>query len=323
MQKQAVRLSAALGIALVLGAVFVMVVVAQTTVIVTPTDLMGWGPANVRADSTVDITGTQPRSGDGSLQFTTVFATSGQDKADFELVWSPLASGETVAFPNRTLNNLDAFAFEVYRDSASTGAGVADHLHPVLRLLYFYDANGNQVFDVGVDTGGLLIYEGIYQTPPIDPFPTDAWQSLDVLNEEFWMFVSVGPGGTGVVQNYDLTLADWLSGQQAGQGGDPTPPDLSTNTTYIVGINTGVGSGWNDDFLGFVDNVTVGFANEEDTTYNFELEAQATEEPEDDEEEEEDDDDDGETPPPATTPPPVTTEPPPTVPPGATPGLKG
>ena len=36
-------------------------------------------------------------------------------------------------------------------------------------------------------------------------------------------------------------------------------PNLATGTTYLYGVNTGVGSGWGATFLGYVDNVVVAF----------------------------------------------------------------
>jgi len=46
-------------------------------IVVTPSAPDGWAPANVRADATVAITTAQPRSGNGSLEFTTNTITPG------------------------------------------------------------------------------------------------------------------------------------------------------------------------------------------------------------------------------------------------------
>jgi len=46
---------------------------APTEIIVTQGNLQGWAIANQRSDSNTQITGTQPRSGSGSLEFTTNF----------------------------------------------------------------------------------------------------------------------------------------------------------------------------------------------------------------------------------------------------------
>jgi len=234
--------------------------VQEAVVVVTPTDLQGWAPANVRTDAWVDITGTQPHGGDGSLEFGTITATPGQDKADFELLWTP--------DPARTLGALDSLSYEYFRDASSTTAA---HFHPVLRVYFYLDQGTPNTSD---DVLGLLIFEEIYQ--PAGNVPLDTWDANDLMSANMWMYISVSPSGTGVVQNYHMTLADWLANTDpttslppVGQPGDPTPAALGADTA-IVGVNVGVGSGWGATFLGFVDTVTIGFGGEADT-YNFDL----------------------------------------------------
>ena len=224
-------------------------------VIVTPAAPDGWAPANVRADATVAITTAQPRSGNGSLEFTTNTVTPGQDKADFQKLWN------ATSFPTRTLAGLTALSYEYYRASSST---TANHLAPVLRL-YVVDAT------VGSPTFGkyaLLIWEPVYNGAA--PIPTDQWISQDILNGNFWMFV---PGGqsipSGVVQNYNTPLSGWLAGGVTGQPGDPPPINIDANT-LVFGVNVGVGSGWGGTFRGFVDNVTLRWGTDE-VHANFEV----------------------------------------------------
>ncbi len=238
---------------------------AQTTVVVTPASPHGWAPANVRQDAWVEINDVRPRNGNGSLEFGFVTVTPGQDKADYQLVWDP------TDHPTWTLGSLDTLSFEYIRDATST---TAPHFAPVLRL-YFYEDAGTPA-DTTDDTVGVLIWEEAYQAGFSGTIPTDQWISRDVVDSgRFWMYVISGPGGTGVVQNYGLTLADWeantdpSTGQPpVGQPGDPTPPALGSDT-WIVGVNTGVGSGWGDTFSGAVDTVTIGFGGEA-TRYDFE-----------------------------------------------------
>ncbi|MCB0190170.1 MAG: hypothetical protein KDE31_38120, partial [Caldilineaceae bacterium] len=127
---------------LLLGAQFALAgqVFAANTV-VTPSALDGWTPANVRTDGSVAIDSEQPRDGLGSLKFTTDTVTNGQDKADYEKIWGPIAG--------RTLGNLSALSFEFYRDSSST---TAVHFAPALRVLYLTPSGDS----------GLLIWEPIY-----------------------------------------------------------------------------------------------------------------------------------------------------------------
>ncbi|GAB4193336.1 MAG: hypothetical protein Tsb002_23750 [Wenzhouxiangellaceae bacterium] len=233
---------------------------AQTEVVVTNANPQGWAIANQRNDSTVDITVNQPRSGTGSLEFVTTFVTPGQDKVDFELLWDP------TLFPGRTLAALSNLSFEYHRDS---GSAVGGAFHPVLRLRWAND--GGTPADPNDDTFGQLIYEEIYQG--VNPVPVDAWDTntIALAGDNFWMFCNdCGGGSSGVVQNFSTTLSDWLAGPITGQPGDPVPPDLSQGTTFIFGINTGIGSGWGNDLLMWADNIRIGFGAADDLIYNFE-----------------------------------------------------
>jgi len=228
---------------------------AAFAVVVTPSAPDGWAPANVRADATVAITTAQPRSGNGSLEFTTNTTTPGQDKADYEKIWNP------ANFPGRTLAGLTALSYEYYRASSST---TASHLAPVLRL-YVVDANPSS------STYGkyaLLIWEPVYNGAA--PVPTDQWITQNILNGKFWMFVPSGQSiPSGVVQNYNATLNDWITGSPVGQPGDPPPINIDT-FSLVSGVNVGVGSGWGATFRGFVDNVTLQWGSDE-VHANFEV----------------------------------------------------
>ncbi len=246
---------------------------AQIETVSTTIAPAGWLPANVRADSTVAVTTTQARAGqisslgDSSIEFNTQFVTAGQDKADYQLIWQ--TSPTSINFPNRTLNNLTQLSYDYYRDSSSAVAAI---LHPPLRLAWLHDSGTPA--DPTDDTYGFFIYEAVYQPGFGGTIVTDSWISEDVFSAEFWLFCSdCDPSAavaSGVVQNFDLTFADWLSGPQVGAGGDPTPPDFSNGTLYIVGMNTGVGSGWSADSLMHVDNIRIAFGGADDLVFNFE-----------------------------------------------------
>ena len=210
--------------------------------------------ANQGADAQTAITSTRPRSGLGSLQFDVQLVTPGQDKVDFDYAWNP------ADFPTRLLSTLTALEYEYYRDSVQTA--VAPHLHPALRIGWYND--GGTPTDTSDDTQGRLIYEDIYQGIPTAP--QDQWVSraIDPATTRLWMYCNWCMSGTsGVVQNFNLTLDDWLSG-------DPVPPDLSQGTTYIWSVNVGVGSGWNGDLRMHVDNVRLAFGPDDDQLFNFE-----------------------------------------------------
>jgi hypothetical protein len=168
-------------------------------IVVTPGNLQGWAAANVRANAIVGITPTEPRSGLGSLEFTTNTIIAGQDKADFQIVWNP------VNFPTRTLANLSALNYEFFRYSTSTTGA---QYHPVLRILWYFD-NATPV-NLADDRLGLLIWEGIYQIPALNPIrPTPLFQ--DALNQR-WMFIRAGR------RPEPSTLANWLAGTPRATG---------------------------------------------------------------------------------------------------------
>lgn len=248
----------ALCLALLVMALGALTASAATTV--TPSNPDGWLPTDVRSNATVGITTAQPRSGAGSLQFQTVTVVSGQDKADFTKTWVD---------PTRTLGTLSDVSFEYYRDSSSTTAA---HYIPVLRLLFWEDEAPAGVGPE--DHVGYLIWEGNYNG--IASAPTNSWQSENLFTGNFWMRYVSGPNYVGgcerTIQNFNVTLNDWITGNPQGQPGDCVAPDLDANTN-IYGVNTGVGSGWGANFLGYVDNVELFFGADE-VSANFEPDPQ-------------------------------------------------
>ncbi|MCX7553797.1 hypothetical protein OS175_07900 [Marinicella sp. S1101] len=229
---------------------------------VTPLFPNGWEAVNVRDDAMVMQSNNQPLFGDGSLLFATDTVTNGQDKADFQLLWQQSAS--VIDFPGRTLGNISDLNYAWYRDAASTTIA---HFTPVFRLT-FYDDN-NTPTDLTDDVSGVLVWEGVYNgySDPVE----DSWELVDMMADNFWAFVSFNGQntGTGVIQNYNVSLDDWINQSPQGQPGDPQI-NLSADT-LIIGVNVGVGSGWGNSFLGYVDAVRVGFGEEDDTLFNFEV----------------------------------------------------
>lgn len=236
---------------LLAGTALAATIVTPANTAPTAEDAFLWGENNVRNDGSVGIATTQPRSGEGSLEFST---TGGSDKADFEIFWEDISTAP-ITHPTRTLDNLSKLEFEFYRDGSSTAP---DHLVPALRLYVYNPDTGNYA---------LLIWEDVYNGGSVI---TDTWVSKNILADNFWMYVPVGQGiDSGVVQNYGVTLADWITGSPTGQPGDPTPLPIYTNT-LVFGINVGVGSGWNNTFLGYVDNVLIEFNGDDEVSANFE-----------------------------------------------------
>lgn len=260
-------------------------------IVVTPTTPYDWAPASVRTDSTVSLTTTQPRVGqitglgDSSIEFTTNFITPGQDKADYELIWQdslvgftgpPISIAGAFTFPNRTLMNLTEIGYDYYRDSVGS-ATLNSSIHPALRLLWY---NNNGTPATADDTYGFFIYELADSGPTT--IVTDTWVSNNLLNTGiFWVFclkcnpASVGGATLGRISRFDKTLPAWrTSGPFAIiNTSQPEAPDFSLGNTYIIGANTGIGSGWGNDLIMYVDNIHLAFGATDDKVYNFENDA--------------------------------------------------
>lgn len=223
-----------------------------TTVTVTPEDMgtpAGWRAANVRDGSSAAIANTNARSGNGSVEMS---SPDDGGKADFALSWGYVEG--------RTLGKLDALGYDWFR---SAGGSAKAHLHPALRL--WYDADGNA--GTGTDRG-YLVWEQEYNGSGL---VEEQWTSSDILGGNFWMRQH-SPGNT--IEQFNVSLATWMSGARPG-----APADVLGANTAILGIEFGIGSGWGGSFAGFVDNVSVGFAGQGVTTYNFETRSSDMPEP--------------------------------------------
>jgi hypothetical protein len=224
---------------------------------VLPSDLNGgglnqWNLSNYRGTTngytsvtTAGITTANPHNGNGSVQMS---STDGSGKADYAYTWGFI--------DGRTLGNLTAASFDWYKSSTSSSSVLA----PAMRLLYDADGNAATTDDIG-----YLIFEQVYN-PNAASVVTDQWVSSDLMTANLWQRM-LSPGFT--VENYGVTMADWKSGTN-----QPANADRLSAGTAILGIEFGIGSGWNGIFNGFVDNVSFGFGGDV-TTFNFEAAAAA------------------------------------------------
>ena len=202
----------------------------------------------IRNNANTEITGNEPRDGDGSLELS---STGGPDK------------GEATLVPDAGfgyLSDLTELSYDWYRDSSSDAA---DHFQPAIRIM---------VVDYNVATSSYvytqLIFEGVYNGEPVAD--EDVWveQVIDLDDDILWQFYS----GVGVTENYTQTLVDW-------QDGTHVAGWEYTSNAFVYGINVGIGSGWANDFLGYVDNVHIAFDGGLSETWNFELKAPVVPEP--------------------------------------------
>ncbi len=203
-----------------------------------------WARRNLRDGSSIGISTTYARSGNGSAFFS---GANGTSKADYEYIFSD-PSGQTLA-------NLTSLSYEWYRDSASTAPA---HFHPALRL--YVDADGNMAT---TNDRGYLIYERAYN-PSVSAVPTDTWTTESIGGSTNLWLRQFTPGQTEEVYNRDLN--DIINGYTA----TPGFMQLSGNS-LVFGLSVGIGSGWAGSYIGAMDNVSIGFGGNDPTTFNFEV----------------------------------------------------
>jgi hypothetical protein len=192
-----------------------------------------WLQTNLRGGAEVGITTDYARSGNGSISF---YGVDGGSKADMEIYFST----------SFLLSELEGASYDWYRDASSDNAAAQ---HPSLRFI--------------TDKGTYLIFEAVYNGLPTAP--EDAWVTSTIgAGTSLWANLPAGinsPAPSGCTPYGGGLTCGALSAWQA-----------QNPTARIVGLSTGIGSGWNADFAGAVDNIsfTVGGKT---TTYNFEVAA--------------------------------------------------
>lgn len=140
-----------------------------------------WEQENVRADGVVGITTDYPRSGNGSIFFSTDGSNS---KADMEYYLStPIA-----------LSSLQSASYDIYRDSSSTANA---NIAPSLRLI--------------VGAGAYLIFEPVYNG--LNTIPTDTWTTEAIDGSSHLWANSASnpthPADTCVPLGQCATLSEW------------------------------------------------------------------------------------------------------------------
>jgi hypothetical protein len=200
---------------------------------------------------TSSINGNQPRSGLGSL----------------ELIGprSRFTFGDGVGFTTNLglLSSLTALSYEFRTDVLGSAPA---QTYPVMRIV---------VADPTNSFVSELIWENANNFEV--PFVTGTWQSADVFaSNNLWRFVFPGatqgrtfndPLPAGAESNFSIT--NWANATDTSlfnsSGGSQSPFSAQA---YIVAFSVGVGGGATG-YLGYADNVTIGF-NGVNNTYNFE-----------------------------------------------------
>jgi PKHD-type hydroxylase len=215
----------------------------------------------LRTNAVVGIDVDQARSGNGSVHFqSNAFAA----KADIEFYPTSfllLSGGYTGLMSIGSLANLNALSYSYYRDS-STANNV--DLSPSLRL--WIDADGNTAT---TSDRGYLIFESTHNNGAAT-IATNTWITEDVVN-----YGGLGVGaniwGTGtsltspIPTRFQVTLNEWQAGTDNVLGA------LNTQNAVVLGISSGIGSGWSGIADYAIDNITIGFTGSTTDTYNFEV----------------------------------------------------
>lgn len=212
----------------------------------TVTAVTGPGGGGNRASSPVVPGAWSPQNvgGNASVGITTTYAQSGNGSAYFKGADGNSKADMEIYFGTTyALSSLSDLSYDWYRSSTSTAPS---HLHATLRLVVDMDGNLGTTND-----RGQLIYERAYN-PSVSAVPTDAWQSDNVLDAFFWASGAL-PDAFAV---YNRDLDDWIALMQ---------------NAVVLGLSSGIGSGFNGTFEGGIDNVHVSFGNDFDKTWNFEV----------------------------------------------------
>lgn len=202
---------------------------------------------NATNNGTVGITGTNPRSGNGSLELT----TSGSlfDWAFFQR----LAVGNAWGL----LSSINCVTFDWYRAGYTLPPNAPDALTaetwqeqtPVLRLMVRDNVDGQVI-------NSQLVWERWYNTRGyVSPTPNDQWNFEDLTGQLFWRHFDGGNtytnagcanggfNGSNNLQTYDI--GGWVS-------------NCYSSTAEVYGIMIGLGSYWPGSYNAWLDNVQLG-----------------------------------------------------------------
>lgn len=212
-------------------------------------DTSGWYYNNVRNGATIGINIKYPRSGNGSVWFSS--PTNG--KADIEYLPNAVSLGGNYVSAGSLGNfsDLSSMSYEWFRDTSSTANS---NLHPSLRVLL--DADGD--LTTTGDRGGLVFERSYNNKPTI----AGSWQNDTISGSTYLWNFGLGLGNEYDLDHngyaYDSTLADWQN---------------YLKNAKIIGFSSGVGSGWGP-FSGAVDNISWTIAGVTSTS-NFEVRGDA------------------------------------------------
>lgn len=185
-------------------------------------------------------------SGDGtsvaSMGIRTDFPRSGNGSVVLSLNGNGAETDMTYWTGNSlgSFSSLNALSYDWYRDGSSNNNAIQA------------PAMGIWVSNNGGTSGKWVIYEPYYNEAGGWTAPTDQWVTSNAYNSgngQFWSY-ALGPWTQQSLSAWQTALAGY----------------------DVYALAAFAGSGWgNTQFLGAIDNVTVGFDGHDPVTYNFEV----------------------------------------------------
>ncbi|MDR3620666.1 MAG: PEP-CTERM sorting domain-containing protein [Paludisphaera borealis] len=158
-------------------------------------------------------------------------ASAGSYKADVSY-----STGESLG----KLSDLSSLSYDWYRSAASTNNGIQA---PALRLL------------LGVDGvyKGALVFEPYYSLTTPGDVATDTWVHSNIFDPNMYMWSNKD---LPFQEQFNHDIEFWKS---------------EIGSYDILGVSSGIGSGWSGTSIAAVDNIHFGFGEGPGTTYNFEV----------------------------------------------------
>lgn len=260
-----------------------------------------WIPS-VQGGAQIEVTKNNPRVGfagygDGSLQMSVsgVRRDLGDGKFDYPDwgFWYQYAGGSANSGQSYgSLASMSALSFDWYRVAvdgwnAGTGSGdqpinPADWMYktPVMRIELRERRAGQ------ADVISELVWEGYYNQNTLCSnndcsehyTPVNTWVSqTGMQNDNFWYIKPPAIAGLGadVAQNSvcDQQLSFWSGGVLSANPSGLFSQCFEGASVDVIGIAVGVGSQWPLPYEGFVDNVRMGFRNQDglalDANFDF------------------------------------------------------
>jgi len=213
-----------------------------------PFTLDVWQRVNVRTGSTIGITDDYPNLTQASGLLT---SSDGGGKADWQYIRST---------PLGRLGDFTSATYQWYRDGDSSS--VAGHLHPVLRLILDIDGDLQTPNDIA-----YLVFERAYQGGGTVDVPTDAWVTENISSGTIMWVSQPGVAPSSIEEVYNRPLSAYMDGSYTPTGNF----SQITGNSLVLGVQSGIGSGWNGTFSGAVDNIGVRVGETALGPDNFEL----------------------------------------------------